>query len=195
MKGENLKIALEKKGISQRELADILGCSVNTVWRWCNDKQEVSDKIKKKLSEILDVSVSYLMGESGDFFLKIFDRKNLPKELASFFGVTGQEPLNVTDSPDEREDAGRDGVSVKPAFESGFPKSGLPDNRIIIETGSGKNKKRYILPATPESYNFLKQLESEHEISPEKSEMLKIMEGMTQEELRVMFDFISTKRV
>jgi len=135
------------------------------------------------------------MGESGDFFLKIFDRKNLPKELASFFGVTGQEPLNVTDLLDEQEDAGRDSASVKPNFESGFPKSRLPDNKIIIETGSGKNKKRYILPATPESYNFLKQLESEHEISQEKLEMLKIMEGMTQEELKNMFDFISTKKI
>ena len=153
MKGENLKLALEKKGTTQRELAEILGCSVNTVWRWCNDKQEVSDKIKKKLSEILNVPVSYLMGESEDFFLKIYDKKNLPKELSSFWGVT--EPALGTNFPDVVEDC-RD---IPPPIHDKLPQSEeFPDNRIIFETGIGENKKRYILPTTPESYDFLKQL-------------------------------------
>lgn len=34
---------------------------------------------------------------------------------------------------------------------------------IIIETGEGDNKRRYILPATPESYDFLKQFHKETE--------------------------------
>jgi len=123
------------------------------------------------------------MGESGDFFLKIFDRKNLPKELVSFFGITEPESLNAADVPDEQES------------RHSYPKGGeLPDNRIIIETGIGKNKKRYILPATPESYGFLKQLETECEISPEKSAILKMMEGMNQEEIKAMFDFLSANK-
>jgi len=208
MNGENLKSALEKKGITQRELADILGCSVNTVWRWCNNKQEVSDKIKKRLSEILDVSISYLMGESGDFFLKLYDSKNLPKELASYFGVAEPEP--GTDFPGEQDNTCRDGVlppvqSELPYFNRNearsvakeYPKDGgLPDNRIIIETGSGKDVKRYILPATPESYDFLKRLnETEREMSPEKSTVLKMMESMTQEEIRAILGYISAKKI
>jgi len=202
MKGENLKFALEKKGITQRKLADILGCSVNTVWRWCNDKQEVSDKIKKRLSEILGVPVSYLMGESGDSFLKIYDINNLPKELAPYFGVT--EPESGANLPVEQEytrrvvdeENKRSSPSAQPAFERRTPDGGgLPDNRIIIETSSGKDMKRYILPATSESYDFLKRLnESESEMTPEKSAILKIMEDMTQEEIKAMFDFLSAKR-
>ena len=166
MKGENLKSALKKKGIAQRGLADVLGCSINTVWRWCNDKQEASDRTKKRLSEILDVTVSYLMGESEDIETETYERDNLPKETAPYYGVSEHEPV-----------------------------ANFPDNKIIVEIGIGKDKRRCILPATPESYDFLKWLNgSEGEISPEKSTILKMMESMTQEEIKAMFDLISAKR-
>ena len=152
MKGENLKFALGKKKISQRELAEVLECSVNTVWRWCNDKQEVSDKIKKRLSEILCVPISYLMGESEDYFLRISDKKKLSKELAPYFGETVSEPGSSSYALE-------DSRSVQTSVHDMQPLSVEPhDDKIIFETGIGENKKRYILPATPEAYDFLKQL-------------------------------------
>ena len=94
-----------------------------------------------------------MVGDSEDFFLKIFEKKNLAKELASYFGVTVSElGTSILDVLEDSRD-------VQTSVHDKQQQSGeSPDNKIIFETGVGENKKRYVLPATPESYDFLKHL-------------------------------------
>lgn len=56
--------AIKNKGLTQAKLAEMVGRSANTVWRWCSGDNDPDDKMKAKIAEILGVSVSYLMGEN-----------------------------------------------------------------------------------------------------------------------------------
>ena len=88
---------------------------------------------------------------------------------------------------------GSDAVPFGPIFiPKNQNKSNAKKNTIAIETGEGENKKRYVLPETPEAYDFLKQLEKKN-IPPEDQAILNLMEDMTQEEKKEMFDFLSKK--
>lgn len=61
--GERLKDARKAKRMTLQEIADALGVSLNTVWRWEAGRQSPPDDQKKLIANILDVSVSYLLGE------------------------------------------------------------------------------------------------------------------------------------
>jgi transcriptional regulator with XRE-family HTH domain len=76
--GERLKDARKAKRMTLQEIADALGVSLNTVWRWEAGRQSPPDDQKKLIANILDVSVSYLLGEvevikSGMVEVKLFD--------------------------------------------------------------------------------------------------------------------------
>lgn len=46
---------LKEKGISQAELADLLGVRPHVVWRWCeNQFQPKSRNLQKKIAKILE---------------------------------------------------------------------------------------------------------------------------------------------
>ena len=49
---------------------------------------------------------------------------------------------------------------------------GFINNKIVIEMGTGANKTRYILPATPESYAFLERQFAKNLRSTSKGEVL-----------------------
>ena len=59
--------ALERDGRTQKEIAELLGVNERTISDWKNGKQSTTIETIKKISEILDASVSYLTGES-DFY-------------------------------------------------------------------------------------------------------------------------------
>lgn len=61
MNGENLQKAIDAAKETQRSLADKLGVTANTVWRWRSGKQEPDDETKKKIAQFLGVPVAFLM--------------------------------------------------------------------------------------------------------------------------------------
>ncbi len=62
--GERLKEIRAEKHLKQTDIAKLLNVSGNTVHAWENDKQEPSMATLLKLSEILEVSVDYLLGNT-----------------------------------------------------------------------------------------------------------------------------------
>ena len=62
--GERLKELRQAKGLTQRQLADVLSVSGTPVHCWESDKQEPSMTTLVKLSEYFEVSLDYLFGKS-----------------------------------------------------------------------------------------------------------------------------------
>lgn len=61
--GKRISTARKRKGISQSRLSELLGVTRGTITRWENDTRTPDDETKRKIADILGVSVSYLMGE------------------------------------------------------------------------------------------------------------------------------------
>lgn len=76
-----------------QEIADALGVSLNTVWRWEAGRQSPPDDQKKLIANILDVSVSYLIGEvevikSGMVEVTLYDLISGHLEIGHACGLT-----------------------------------------------------------------------------------------------------------
>lgn len=74
-----IKQIREEKGVSQRQLAEIVGVSAVTVPNWENGIYDPSAKDLIKLSGALGVSIDYLVGNDGqdgekDAFRKALNR-------------------------------------------------------------------------------------------------------------------------
>lgn len=68
--GDRIKFEREKKGISQTDLAKAISVSKQTLYKYENNiiTNIPSDKIEK-LSQILDITPTYIMGWNDDFYL------------------------------------------------------------------------------------------------------------------------------
>lgn len=77
--GTRLKQARIIKGISQKELSEILHVGISTISMWENDKNTMDVKIAKEISDILDVSVDYLLDTNKGNDIPEFIRKKLNK--------------------------------------------------------------------------------------------------------------------
>ena len=62
MIGKRLEGLRKARGMSQRELAAILGVTNYTISAYENDRSEPADEIKIQLARLFDVSLDYLMG-------------------------------------------------------------------------------------------------------------------------------------
>ena len=62
--GERLKELRQAKGLTQRQLADVLSVSGHAVHCWESDKQDPTMTTLVKLSEYFEVSLDYLFGKS-----------------------------------------------------------------------------------------------------------------------------------
>lgn len=62
--GKRLKEIRTEKHLKQTDIAKMLNVSGNTVHSWETNKQEPSMTTLLKLSEILEVSLDYLLGKS-----------------------------------------------------------------------------------------------------------------------------------
>ena len=62
MVGKRLEQLRKSRGMSQRELAALLGVTNYTVSAYENDRSEPADEIKVRLARLFDVSLDYLMG-------------------------------------------------------------------------------------------------------------------------------------
>ena len=92
--GQKLKNARIAKGISQKELSKQLHVGISTISMWENNKNSMDIKLAKQISEILDISLDYLVGnnKANDIPLgikkelekmQLINSENLPDKLES----------------------------------------------------------------------------------------------------------------
>ncbi len=62
MIGKRLEELRKARGMSQRELASILGVTHYTISAYENNRSEPADEIKVQLARLFDVSLDYLVG-------------------------------------------------------------------------------------------------------------------------------------
>lgn len=60
--GERINYARRKKGMSQKELAKVVGVEDKTIKRYENNKTKISIDMIKKIAETLEVATDYLLG-------------------------------------------------------------------------------------------------------------------------------------
>lgn len=60
--GNRLAELLEEKGLKAYDISARFRVDPSTVWRWAAGKSTIPDLIKPELAEMLDVTVSDLMG-------------------------------------------------------------------------------------------------------------------------------------
>jgi transcriptional regulator with XRE-family HTH domain len=63
---DNIRKAREAKGLSQPQLASLVGVDVNTVWRWEKAKASPASPTLSKIAIALNTTVAYLLGETDD---------------------------------------------------------------------------------------------------------------------------------
>lgn len=63
MNGKHLKIARKKAKLTQRELAEKLGTTQNTVWRWECGRIDPDDETKLRIAKQLNISIDFLMSD------------------------------------------------------------------------------------------------------------------------------------
>lgn len=64
--GKKLRECREDKGLSQQELAKILKTSHSVIGRYERDEMSPSIDAVKKLAQVLDTTVGYLLGEAKE---------------------------------------------------------------------------------------------------------------------------------
>ena len=64
---ERLKKLRTEKGLTQRDVAIVLGISPRNYWRYENGKNKPSSEVMAKLSNLLNVSTNYLLGIDEDY--------------------------------------------------------------------------------------------------------------------------------
>jgi len=55
--GKLIRRAREKRGMSREELAALLGCSAQSIWRWERGEVKPLRAFRRRLEEILDVKI------------------------------------------------------------------------------------------------------------------------------------------
>jgi transcriptional regulator with XRE-family HTH domain len=77
--GKRLRECREAKGLSQQELAKRMNTSYTVIGKYERDEMKPSIDVLKKLTEELDSTVSYLMGETDD--ANLFKDKKMLQRL------------------------------------------------------------------------------------------------------------------
>uniref|UniRef100_A0A7V3ZJT9 XRE family transcriptional regulator n=1 Tax=Dictyoglomus thermophilum TaxID=14 RepID=A0A7V3ZJT9_DICTH len=81
--GERLRHIRKKRGLSLNKLAELLNVAPITVSRWERNQREPDFGTLQKLSEILDISIDYLLGKEDAKIgtsLNLEDLSDLPDE-------------------------------------------------------------------------------------------------------------------
>lgn len=76
--GEKIKDARKHKKLTQKQLADLIGATHNSVSDWENDKNRPDPDTIELLCGVLDIAPNYLLGKNEDA-LSPFDRELLDK--------------------------------------------------------------------------------------------------------------------
>jgi len=62
MIGERLKETRQKRGIKQRELAEVIGVQTSMISRYETDRDDPTDRIKILIAQHLNISLDFLLG-------------------------------------------------------------------------------------------------------------------------------------
>lgn len=62
---DRVKKLRDLRGLSQGDLAQVIGVDVNTIWRWENGRSSPARSLQK-LAQALDTTTAYLLGETDD---------------------------------------------------------------------------------------------------------------------------------
>lgn len=125
---DRVKTLRDLRGLSQGDLAQIIGVDVNTIWRWENGRSSPARSIQK-LAQALDTTTAYLLGETDN-------PKRYTSRLLELVGTDGNESSLVT------SEHGTLGDSEAVA-------------RLIYERPNGE---RLDLPDTPENRELFEKL-------------------------------------
>ena len=66
--GSRLKELRIERGLTQKQLAQLIGSAQSAVYYWEADRQEPSISSLKKICEVFDVSADYLLNIDGKIF-------------------------------------------------------------------------------------------------------------------------------
>jgi len=64
--GKKLRECREAKGLSQKELANLLNTSYSVIGKYERDEMLPSIEAAKKIAKLIDTTVGYLLGEAHD---------------------------------------------------------------------------------------------------------------------------------
>jgi transcriptional regulator with XRE-family HTH domain len=74
--GIHIKKRRKELRLSREELAELIGVTGNSLYRWETGERSPSDENKRKLARALGVSLAYLLGETDDLSLQDAQSKN-----------------------------------------------------------------------------------------------------------------------
>lgn len=96
MLGNKIKELRDSKSLTQADLAKLLDVSPSTVGMWEQNRRTPDIDILKKLSDILDVSVDYLLGKT--------DIKNYLNDPMNTIALHTDAELDYSDLTDEAKE-------------------------------------------------------------------------------------------
>ena len=73
--GKFIKRALNEKGVSQKEIANVLGIAPNTISYFCHDKRIPNTQQVLEIANYLNVSTDYLLGYGEEIPLSTFTER------------------------------------------------------------------------------------------------------------------------
>lgn len=97
--GKFIERALNEKGVSQKEIADVLGVAPNIISYFCHDKRIPNTQQVLEIANYLNVSTDYLLGYGEEIPPSTFterltnlrkEKKLKQEELAKNIGITRQ---------------------------------------------------------------------------------------------------------
>ncbi len=101
MNSKRLRELRKEKGLTMKELGEMLGVSEATISLYESGKRTPNDELKKKLADFFKVSVDYLLGLSNyknifDKFDAIYDVEKLAAEVKELERNSDPNYINVT---------------------------------------------------------------------------------------------------
>ena len=122
---DRVKTLRDLRGLSQGDLAQIIGVDVNTIWRWENGRSSPARSIQK-LAQALDTTTAYLLGETDN-------PKRYTSRLLELVGTDGTESSLIVSKHDA---PGGSGAVARLIYEQDGKRLDLPDtpeNRELFE--------------------------------------------------------------
>ena len=122
---DRVKTLRDLRGLSQGDLAQIIGVDVNTIWRWENGRSSPARSIQK-LAQALDTTTAYLLGETDN-------PKRYTSRLLELVGTDGNESSLIVSKHDA---PGGSGAVTRLIYEQDGKRLDLPDtpeNRELFE--------------------------------------------------------------
>lgn len=90
--GKRLVYARNKRGLSQKQLADLMGITPTRLNYWEKDKREPDIQMLKKMSEILEFDSDFLIGNWPDDFYEDYRNARNDKERLYLLQTRGVPP-------------------------------------------------------------------------------------------------------